>query len=464
MKLLSKVKRITVLLMLVALIVFTTASVCFVNAASTIELKVVIGPDTPDHKASNQVTMEKIKRFEAANPGIKCKPVPFTYTTRQDFFIKQASHTAPDVIDLWATECPMLVDKGWVVPLDSYIKKWDKADWVIPSAYDPFRLNNKIYGIPFTGYIKHVVYNKKMFKDKGIPEPSLNWTWTEFINAAVKVTDKEKGVAGFAPMTKGSEGGWGLTDFIYQAGGEIESYKKGKYTAVFDSPEAIQALQFLKDMKWKYDVLPANWSNGWTDVFNVFGSGKAAMVLDGDWGRNVAINGQGLDPKDVGVALMPKADGPKGRQMGVQGGRFYVINAFCPAKNRAAAWKWLTFELFDQAELDALRASAADFRKQKQYRAQFEYSPLKPSSPYNKLKAQIFQENSDVLLSWGSDDFLTNLPKTAHTEPPVEAQVVYGEVLAPIVQAVLSDKNADPAKLLKDAKVKFQKDYLDNAQ
>ncbi len=461
----SKVRRVMLLGMLVTLIVLTVGTMVWVNAADkTIQLKVVIGPDTPDNKAQNQATLERIKRFEKANPGVKCIPVPFTYTSRQEFFIKQAAHAAPDVLDVWATECELLVSKKWIVPLDSYLKKWDKYDWHLPNSFDPFRLKGKIYGVPFSGYVKHVIYNKQMFKDKGVPEPSINWTWDDFINAAVKTTDKEKGIAGFAAMTKGSEGGWALTDLIYQAGGEIETYKNGKYSAAFASPEAISALQFLKDMKWKYDVLPANWSNGWVDVYNVFGSGKAAIVFDADWGRNVAINGQGMDPKNVGVALMPKGNGPKGRQMGVQGGRFYVINAFCPAKSRDAAWKWLTFELWDQGNITGLLNEAEEARKNKQYRAQFEYFPLKPSSPFYKEWANAFAKNSDVLLSWGSEEFLSLLPKTAHTEPPIEAQYVYGQVLSPIVQEVLSNKNADPAKLLKDAAAKFQKDYLDKVK
>ena len=461
MKVFGKTRRFV---MAVSLIVVLMASLVPVMAAKQVTLKVVIGPDTEDNRAQNQVTLERIKRFEAANPGVVCKPVPFSYTTRQDFFIKQASRTAPDMLDVWATECELLAGRKWIIPLDEYIKTWEKADWINPSAYDPFRYNGKIYGIPFSGYVKHIIYNKQMFRENGVPEPTLDWTWDDFLNAAVKCTDREKGIAGFAPMTRGGEGGWTLTDLIYQAGGECEVYENGKWKAVFDSPEAVTALQFLKDLKWKYDVLPADWNAGWTDVYNIFGSEKAAMVYDADWGRNVAINGQGMDPKDIGVAIMPKGPGPKGRQMGVQGGNFYVINALSSPEVQAAAWKWLTFELWDEADIQALANSAADYRAQKQYRAQFEYIPLKPDSPYVEGRAKVFRDNADVLLSWGSDGFLLKLPQTAHIEPPIEAQVLYAQFLAPAVQAVLSDQKADPARLLKDANARFQREYLDNVE
>ena len=32
----------------------------------------------------------------------------------------------------------------------------------------------------------------------------------------------------------------------------------GKWKATFNSPEAANALQYIKDLKWKYDVLPTN--------------------------------------------------------------------------------------------------------------------------------------------------------------------------------------------------------------
>jgi len=455
-------KKMGILFLVVALAALVTGVLLPVSAG-TIELKVQIGPDTPDNKAENEATMAKIARFEAANPGIKCVPVPFTYTTRQDFFIKQASRTAPDVLDVWATECPMLADNGWIVPLDDYLAAWDKIDWINPSAFDSFRYKGQIYGVPLAGYIKHIIYNKRMFAEKNVPEPSLDWTWDDFIDAAVKLTDKDKGIAGFVPMTKGGEGGWTLTDFIYQAGGEIMVYEDGKYTAVFDSPEAVAAVQFMKDMRWKYDVLPANWLNDWTDVYNVFGAEQAAMVFDADWGRNIAVNGQGMDPNDIGVALMPKGPGPKGRHMGVQGGRFLVLNSLADPGVQEAAWKWLTFELWDEAEIEGIRASAGEYRAQGQYRAHFEYLPLKPDSPYYRQLEEVYAENADVFLSWGSEEFLVKLPETAHPEPPVEAQVLYAEFLAPIVQEVLSNRRADPAELLNTASVRFQNQYLDDA-
>lgn len=445
------------------MIVLAVACIAFgASAAPVIQVKVPVPPDTPENKYRIDAKMAQIKRFEAANPGIKCIPVYFEYDNTGDFFVKQAAKQAPDVMSVWATEAQMLSSKKWAIPLDDFIKTWDKKDWYSKDAFLPFTVGGKVYGVPDQNYIKHVIYNTDMFTVKGVPTPKLDWTWADFLNAIVKTTDKAAGVAGFAPMGKGAESGWGFTDFIYMAGGEVETVRDGKTYATFDSPEAIAAAQFFKDLRWKYDAIPSNWANGWGDVYNVFGAKNAAIVLDADNGRAIAINSLKMDPKSIGLALMPKGPGAKGRQAGVMGGTFLVINGLAANQDvKNAAWKWLIFERWDDAGLDDLKAQIADARANKQYRAQFQYSPLLPTAPYVKKERAILEANPDAAVAWGDAAFLAALPKTAHTEPPVAAQDVYGKYLANVVQTLFSDQNADPTQVMKDTNKKFQTEILD---
>jgi ABC-type glycerol-3-phosphate transport system substrate-binding protein len=427
--------------------------------AQTVELKVQLNRDTPENKARIAATMDRIKRFQAAYPNITVKGVNIEYDNQGEFFVKQAAGQAPDVLTVWATEASLLSSKKWALPLNSYIDSWAKKDWYDPNSFAPFTIKGTIYGVPENNYVKHVLYNKKLFAAAGVPFPKNDWTWDDFLNAAVKTTDKAKGIAGFAPMGKGGEGGWGFSDFIYQAGGEVETIKDGKAYSSFDSAEALTAAQFLKDLKWKYDVLPAKWDNGWGDVFNIFGAGQAAMVFDGDWGRAIAINNLKMDPKDIGIVPMPKGKGPKGRQAGVLGGTYWIINAGT-AKTKAvqdAAWKWIDFERYDDAGLKDVQSQIDDARANKQFRAQFVYTPLKSTSTYAMKEKAILAANPDAAVVWGDDAFLSALTATAHVEPSVEAQKAYDPYLVSVLQGIFSDKNADPAKLLKEQSAKFQK-------
>jgi len=423
------------------------------------ELKVQLNRDTPENKARIAAAMDRIQRFQAAYPNIKVKGVNIEYDNTGEFFVKQAAGQAPDVLTVWATEASLLTSKKWAAPLSDYVAKWAKKDWYDPASFAPFTIKGVIYGVPENNYVKHVLYNKKLFAAAGVPFPKNDWTWDDFLNAAVKTTDKAKGIAGFAPMGKTGEGGWGFSDFIYQAGGEVETIKDGKASSAFNSPEAVTAAQFVKDLKWKYDVIPAKWDNGWGDVFNIFGAGQAAMVFDGDWGRAIAINNLKMDPKDIGIVPMPKGKGPKGRQAGVLGGTYWIINAGT-AKTQAvrdAAWKWIDFERYDESGLKDVQSQIDDARANKQYRAQFVYTPLLPSADYTKKERAILEANPDAAVAWGDEAFLKALTATGHVEPSVEAQKAYDPYLVAVLQGLFSDKNADPAKLLKEQSDKFQK-------
>jgi len=424
-----------------------------------VELKVQLNRDTPENKARIAAAMDRIQRFQAAYPNIKVKGVNIEYDNTGEFFVKQAAGQAPDVLTVWATDAALLTSKKWAVPLTDYVAKWAKKDWYDPASFVPFTIKGVIYGVPENNYVKHVLYNKKLFAAAGVPFPKNDWTWDDFLNAAVKTTDKAKGVAGFAPMGKTGEGGWGFSDFIYQAGGEVEVIRDGKAYSAFNSSEAVTAAQFVKDLKWKYDVVPAKWDNGWGDVFNIFGAGQAAMVFDGDWGRAIAINNLKMDPKDIGIVPMPKGKGPKGRQAGVLGGTYWIINAGT-AKTQAvrdAAWKWIDFERYDESGLKDVQSQIDDARANKQYRAQFVYTPLVPTADYTKKERAILEANPDAAVAWGDEAFLKALTATAHVEPSVEAQKAYDPYLVAVLQGLFSDKNADPAKLLKEQSDKFQK-------
>jgi len=430
-----------------------------------VKITVRIELDTPDNKAIRDGVFAKIQRFEAANPNVKVTAVPFDSTDRQSAFIALAAKTAPDYYPIGATEGALFQSRKWIAPLDDYLKTWEKTSWYNPDSFRPYTFGGHIYGLPNNIYVKHILYNKKMFKERGIPEPTLNWTWKDFALAAQKLTDPAKGIAGFGAMTRNTEGGWAFCDLVFQAGGELEDTKAdGKTYAVFDSPEAIAAAQYLKDLKWKYNALPDNWSLGWGDVYNQFGAQKVAMVYDADNGRSVAINGGQLDPKDLGVALMPKGEGPKGRQAGITGGTYWVMNGqITDPVEKLATWKFMTFETWDDAALSAVADEIRQARDNHQWRSRFTLRPLKPEVPFMAKERELMKANADAAVVWGDDSFLKALPGTGHIEPPVEAQVLYGQYLAPIVQTLLSDPKADPAALMKGANAAFQKNVLDPA-
>ena len=94
-------------------------------------------------------------------------------------------------------------------PLDSYIEK-EGADYK-NNFYDAlWPYNSKgdsVYGIP-VGFTTHALfYNKDIFAQAGVAEPTNDWTWDDLMAAAKTINQKGDGGEGVSfPMKPGSYG------------------------------------------------------------------------------------------------------------------------------------------------------------------------------------------------------------------------------------------------------------------
>ena len=99
------------------------------------------------------------------------------------------SNDMPDVMYMW--NYPAYA--GGLEPLDSYIEG-EGADYK-ENFYDTLwnynSYDGSTYGIPI-GFTTHALfYNKDIFKEAGIDEPTNDWTWDDVKTAAKTTTESE---------------------------------------------------------------------------------------------------------------------------------------------------------------------------------------------------------------------------------------------------------------------------------
>ena len=75
-----------------------------------------------------------------------------------------------------------------------------------------------------------------------------------------RAADPKAGISGIAPMGKGNEAGWNWTNFLFEAGGDIEVNEGGKVKAVFNSEAGVKALDFYKKLRWEANAIPQDWA------------------------------------------------------------------------------------------------------------------------------------------------------------------------------------------------------------
>ena len=183
-------------------------------------------------------------------------------------------------------------------------------------------VDGKLYSIPFNAGPTVILYNKKMFKDAGVADPTLNWTTADFI-AAAKATTKN-GVYGFAIPQASNP-----ISTLMAADGHPWADKNGPK---LDDPHFRDALQLLVDLSNKYKVakpLEAAAGGTFPDI-DAFSTGQAAMEMEGLW--DLQHEQQALGKDNVGIAVIPSKSGVS---KGFIGGSGFAITKTCGDKEKA---------------------------------------------------------------------------------------------------------------------------------
>ncbi|QHZ47148.1 ABC transporter substrate-binding protein [Bacillus sp. NSP9.1] len=270
-----KKKRLGVFLLTLVLALSAFLSGCSGSDASSedskndVTLRILVWNNNPE---GTKLENEIFKAFEKENPGVNVEMVYAPYDKFNDKFLTMsAGGDQPDLVWIQPSAFGQLVSKNVLMDLsDKEINK----DEYLPNILEMGQVDGKQYALIRDAATFQMGYNKDMFDAAGVPYPSDDWTWDDFLNAAKKLTKVEGGKT----VQFGIENYY-TGEILVQNGGSYIS-QDGK-TVTVDSPESIEAIQFGSDLINKYKVQPTSaQAHG---MSNLFLTGKAAMKLIGPW-------------------------------------------------------------------------------------------------------------------------------------------------------------------------------------
>jgi multiple sugar transport system substrate-binding protein len=144
-----------------------------------------------------------------------------------------------------------------------------------------------------------VVYNKKIFKEAGVPFPPNEMSWDEFLKIAEEVNDPAKGIAGWAwPGTGDEDTTWRIWPLVWQKGGEILN-EDG--TGVGFEGEPGEAALEVVQKGTEAGTIYIDSTAGSERMQQLFDSEKLAMNITGPWAL-VEYLEAGVE---YGVTLLP---------------------------------------------------------------------------------------------------------------------------------------------------------------
>jgi multiple sugar transport system permease protein len=335
----------------VSLFLFLSA---LVAAAEPVTLRFTVW----DGDESLRVIRRVLKQFEAENPDIRVKLENFAdYNLyHQKMLVQYAANVAPDVAMMDMPHFQALAQRGAIFSLNDFMEKTPGFD--IGAYYKPIvdahSLDGKVYVLPRDiAPMGLVYYNKRIFREAGIPFPDGTWTWDfkerpelkekDFLWVLRQLSKPEEKKYAYAP-------GWpGLLyeSMMYSAGlypcDDPERPTKINYA----DPEIVKIFEFVNDLSFE-----KRWVPGQTEISSVlqsttqqlFARQQVAMYQSGIW--EVPNMRKMLKPGskeffEWDITKFPAYAHGDGKNHAPTGGSGYSI--FSSTKHPAEAWRLVQY-------------------------------------------------------------------------------------------------------------------------
>ncbi|MFD7309742.1 ABC transporter substrate-binding protein [Promicromonospora sp. NPDC059942] len=412
----------------------------------TIEVSIDAGLEQPAIDAFD----ERIAQFEEANPDIQVETKEFTWSGTT-FAAELAGGTLPDVFPIPFTDGRALIERGQIADVHELVAELPYADQFNPTVAAAGQdAEGNMWAVPIAAYNQGLHYNRALFEEAGLDPDNPPATWDEVREAAKTIADKT-GQAGYAHMTQSNTGGWILTTETYALGGRVVEGEGDDITATVDNDATVAALEMLREMRWEDNSMGSSFLYDWGTINQDFAAGKIGMYVSGGANYPNLFTQNQMNPDEYGVTVLP-LEGDDAGTLG--GGTLAAVSSAASEAEQAAAVKWIDFYYIskltdqEQAVAEAEVASETD-------------------QPVGAPALPIFdRETYEQQQGWIKD--LVNVPlenfapmtdqmfdQPVIPEPAVATQDVYA-ALDPVVQAVLTDENADIDALLADAQTQVQ--------
>ena len=403
--------------------------------------------------------------FEQKYPNITIKPDTWAFDFKP-YYPKAAAGLLPTTYSCYFTEGEKIIRGGYAMEMTEIMNKLGYTDLLNPKLKSVLSDGDKIYFVPESCYTLGIAFNTKLFEQAGLMNadgtPQVPATWDELLEMA-KVIKEKTGVAGFALPTSNNAGGWLFTSLAWSFGTEfMKEVSDGKWEATFNSDACANALQYVKDLKWKHNVFPANILIDNAEYLKLFSTGQLAMIITApDIAQKVVTYDMNKD--DLGMFPVPA--GPA-RRVALIGGKITTVANNATPEQLDAAFKWFEYQAISPFMSDAVASSQkndidvalAEDRAVGLKHMQAWNSESEVVKNYNKL----VEENVNVNINHFRlfNESLDDMSIELQAEEPINAQDLY-KILDGCLQEVLNNENADCKKLVDDAAAKFQKEFLD---
>lgn len=232
-----------------------------------------------------------INEFMKSHPNITVKYQHYA-GGKSSYMIKMISNIAankmPEAFYMPTQDFAEWADSGRLMDLTSFIEKSEvyKEGLIWETAENLYRYDKEtksvgtgdaLYGLPKDLSVRAIAINKDLFKKNGvtIPDSKTPMTQSQYVELAKKLTSGSGATKVFGTSNY-------VLDMAVWANG-ASFLSDDKKTVTINTPEFIEALQWVADLSLKHGVAPSQADIASSSEFQRFCNGRMAMTFIGPW-------------------------------------------------------------------------------------------------------------------------------------------------------------------------------------
>ena len=303
--------------------------------ATTLTVWLMTDAQGPDWAA---VVAAANRSFESSHADVTVKVEIQTWgehLTKLDAAL--AGGRAPDVVELGNTETTKYMAAGALANLTASKARFpNNATW-LNALKGSCTYQSRLYCVPYYAGARAVIYRKDHYGAVGMRKAPASLD--AFIAAGKKVMARHKSDRNYSALYFPGKYWYAGMSFVYDYGGAIARFKKGKWVGTLNSPQALAGLTKLKSTVLA--LSRANRSGTEANQWTVFSQGHVGADIANGWEWGLISDPKIGDPALAPVlGAFPMPSHNKGKFMPTfLGGSDLAIPA--SSSNRALAIDWI---------------------------------------------------------------------------------------------------------------------------
>ncbi len=254
--------------------------------------------------APDNVIAELNQQFHTLHPDVQVKLTTLDWPGRDEKWqAGMASAAPPDVLEMGNSDVLAYASAGKLADLTK--QDFENSDTWLTGLRDAGSYEGRLYGVPYYGGDRVVVYRKDLWQQAGLGQPPATLAQLEADAARLTAANQ---ASDFSTLYFPGRYQYAALPFVLDAGGTVATQQNGKWTGTLSSPKSQAGLRTWADFVAKVSRAPAD-KDETADV-DALGSGRAAMIIDQGTTAGAVAKKYPTLGDQLGVFPMPGATGP----------------------------------------------------------------------------------------------------------------------------------------------------------